>query len=97
MPFSIKLDNTVPGTWADKEPSCTHRKHFALSMRIIDRGLASVDLHAMQDTLPWACASPQVCSGNDLPQGSYAILKVFLIPVCHTKLAKVRHHDGLGY
>ena len=86
MPFPIRLDNTVPGTWAGKEPSCTHQDHFDLSMRTKHRGLASVNLHAMQDTLQWAYASPQVCSGNGLSQGSYAILKVFLTPVCHTEL-----------
>ena len=28
MPFSIRLDNTVPGTWAGKEPSYARQKQI---------------------------------------------------------------------
>ena len=99
MPLSIRLDNTVPGTWAGKDPSCGHQKRVVL-FRSVDehhqRALASVDIHAMQDISPCACASPRVCLSNGLPQGSYAILKVFPIPVWQTKPLKRKHHNASG-
>ena len=55
-----------------------------------------MDLHAMQDTFPWACVSPQVCLSSSLPRGSFAILKCFLTPVLQMKPVKRRHFNALG-